>query len=322
MSSCGEDFRGPIIMRMRGSSANRCARRKDCRIVPKTALLANRDCILPLRYSARNLIFIALSLLAAAQYVFCQATSASANGTVKDQVGAFVPNVSVVFTNINTGVGHATTTGPSGVYFLEDIPPGSYSAQAMKGGFAVEVRRGLTLQVNETVSINFTLSVASHEETVTVASNVSVVDSTTSELGTAITTDFVSNLPLNGRNFTQLLALTPGVSPVSVAQNSTGGAGFGGLAIGEFSFPAVNGQRNRSNMFLLDGGNDLAFLGNYNYAPIIDDIQEFKIQSDNDLAEFGGVSGGIVNVATKAGTTPFHGSAWEFLRNEDLDARD
>jgi hypothetical protein len=131
----------------------------------------------------------------------------------------------------------------------------------------------------------------------------------------------VSNLPLNGRHFTQLLDLTPGVSPVSVGQNSTGGAGFGGLAIGAFSFPAVNGQRNRSNMFLLDGANDLAFLGNYNYAPIIDDIQEFKIQSNNDLAEFGGVTGGIVNVLTKTGTNVYHGAAWEFFRNEQLDAR-
>jgi len=154
-----------------------------------------------------------------------------------------------------------------------------------------------------------------------VASKLSLVDSTTSELGTVIATGFVANLPLNGRNFTQLVELTPGLSPVSVSQNSSGGNGFGGLPIGSFIFPAVNGQRNRSNMFLLDGANDLAFLGNYNYAPIIDDIQEFKIQSNNDLAEFGGVSGGIVNVLTKAGTNAFHGAVWEFLRNEQLDAR-
>ena len=91
--------------------------------------------------------------------------------------------------------------------------------------------------------------------------------------------------------------------------------------MGTFTFPAVNGQRNRSNMFLLDGVNDLAFLGNYNYSPVIDDIEEFKVQSHNDLAEFGGVAGGIINVVTKAGTNNFHGSAWEFLRNEQMDAR-
>jgi outer membrane receptor for ferrienterochelin and colicin len=132
----------------------------------------------------------------------------------------------------------------------------------------------------------------------------------------------VNDLPLDGRNFTQLLTLTPGVSPISVAQNAAGGSGWGGLAVGTFTFPAVDGQRNRSNMFLLDGVNDLAsFLGNYNYAPIVDDIQEFKVQSHNDLAEFGAVAGGIINVVTKSGTNVFHGSAWEFLRNEQLDAR-
>ncbi|MGB8112532.1 MAG: hypothetical protein WCF22_02090, partial [Candidatus Sulfotelmatobacter sp.] len=141
-------------------------------------------------------------------------------------------------------------------------------------------------------------------------------------MGAVITTKPVNDLPLNGRNFTQLLTLTPGVSPISVAQNSEGGSGWGGLAVGSFTFPAVNGQRNRSNMFLLDGSNDLAFLGTYNYAPIIDDIGEFKVQSHNDLAEFGGVAGGIVNVVTKSGTNTFHGSAWEFLRNEQMDARD
>jgi hypothetical protein len=111
------------------------------------------------------------------------------------------------------------------------------------------------------------------------------------------------------------------VSPVSVAQNANGGGGTQGNAIGTFTFPSVNGQRKRSNMFVMDGANDLAFLGNYNYAPIVDDIQEFKVQSHSDLAEFGGVTGGIINVATRSGTNAYHGSAWEFLRNEQLDAR-
>lgn len=252
---------------------------------------------------------------------FSQSTSASVNGTVRDQSGAVITGAKVVLANVDTGVLHTATTGWAGVYSLGDIPPGDYSAQTSKDGFGTEEKTGLILQVNQTATLDFTLTVGLHKETVTVASHLSVVDSTTSELGTVITPAFVANLPLNGRNFTQLLELTPGVSPVSVAQNSTGGAGFGGLAIGTFSFPAVNGQRNRSNMFLLDGANDLAFLGNYNYAPIIDDIQEFKIQSNNDLAEFGGVAGGIVNVLTKAGTNAFHGTAWEFLRNEQLDAR-
>jgi len=264
---------------------------------------------------------LSLWIVALPRYGLAQATSASVNGTVRDQSGAVISGVQIVLANVDTGVQHTGATGSAGVYSLADLPPGNYSAQASKDGFATEKKTGIVLQVNQTATLDFTLTVGLQKETVTVASKLSLVDSTTSELGTVITTGFVGNLPLNGRNFTQLVELTPGLSPVSVAQNSTGGNGFGGLPIGSFIFPAVNGQRNRSNMFLLDGANDLAFLGNYNYAPIIDDIQEFKIQSNNDLAEFGGVAGGIVNVLTKAGNNSFHGAAWEFLRNEQLDAR-
>jgi hypothetical protein len=110
------------------------------------------------------------------------------------------------------------------------------------------------------------------------------------------------------------------VSRISVGQN--GSAGFAGQPLGTFTFPSVNGQRNRSNMLLLDGVNDLgSFIRNYNYQPIADDIQEFKVQSHNDLAEFGQVTGGIINVTTKADTNTLHGSLWECLRNSVFDAR-
>jgi outer membrane receptor protein involved in Fe transport len=253
---------------------------------------------------------------------FGQSASAAVNGTVRDDTGAVITEARIVLRNSATGVEHTSRTGSAGVYSLTDIQPGNYIARAMKNGFATTDVVGVVLQVNQTATLDFTMRVGSFKETVTVAANLSAVDSTTSELGTVIATTPVNDLPLNGRNFTQLLSLTSGISPISVAQNAAGGGGWGGLAIGAFTFPSVNGQRNRSNMFLLDGSNDLAFLGNYNYAPIIDDIQEFKIQSNNDLAEFGGVAGGIINVVSKAGSNAFHGSAWEFLRNEDLDARD
>ena len=194
-----------------------------------------------------------LCLVAATQQGLCQSTFASVNGTVRDQNGAVISGAKIALVNIDSGVQHIAATGSAGVYSIGDIPPGNYSARAPKDCFTTEEKTGLTLQVNQTATPDFRMMVGSHEETVAVASNLSAVDSTTSALGTVITTLLVTNLPLNGRNFTQLLALTPGVSPVSVAQNSTGGAGFGGHAIGEFSFPAVNGQRNRSNMFLLGG---------------------------------------------------------------------
>jgi len=275
--------------------------------------------------SIRHLLCMILLLIwevMAARCSYAQSASAAINGTITDQSGAQISDAQIVLRNVGTGIQRITTSGSAGTYAITDVVPGNYSLQAVKPGFATGEKTGILLQVNQTATLDFRLTVGSSQQTLTVIANVSAVDSSTSELGAVMTTKPVNDLPLNGRNFTQLLTLTPGVSPISVAQNSAGGSGWGGLAVGTFTFPAVNGQRNRSNMFLLDGINDLAFLGNYNYSPIIDDIQEFKVQSHNDLAEFGGVAGGIINVVTKAGTNTFHGSAWEFLRNEQMDARD
>jgi len=130
----------------------------------------------------------------------------------------------------------------------------------------------------------------------------------------------VVDLPLNGRNFTQLLSLSPGVAPVSVSQNS---GGFGNVASGTtFVFPSINGQTNRSNFFMTDGlNNQGAFQSTYAVPPIIDAMSEFKVNAHNDQAEFGGALGGIINVVTKSGTNQLHGSLWEFVRNDAFNAR-
>ena len=149
-----------------------------------------------------------------------------------------------------------------------------------------------------------------------------VLDTTTANLGTVIAERQVNDLPLNGRNFTQLLQLTPGVAPVNNGQSN--GGGFAGppiAVVATSDFPAVNGQGNRSNFFLTDGLNNYwSILSTYAVPPIIDAIQEFKIVSHADGAEYGGVLGGVVNVVTKTGTNDLHGSAWEFARNAIFDA--
>ena len=253
---------------------------------------------------------------------FAQQASANINGTVTDSSGAIIPAATVTLTNLDTAVPRDTLTNEAGNYGFVDVLPGNYSLKISKQGFSTVTQTRFTMYVNQTATYNFTLAVGSTQQQITVEASAVQVQASTAELGTVINTQAVNELPLNGRNFTQLLTLTPGASPVSVAQNSGGGGGFAGSAIGSFSFPALNGQRNRSNMFLLDGANDLgSFIGNYNYSPIVDTVQEFKVQSHNDEAEFGQAVGGIVNVVTKSGTNTFHGSLWEFVRNSAFDAR-
>jgi outer membrane receptor protein involved in Fe transport len=254
--------------------------------------------------------------------VLAQQSSASINGTVTDPSGAAVADAQITLANTETGVSRSTVSNSTGSYVFVDVNPGRYSIKVTKEGFATLTQPDFTVYVNQTATFDFHLTVGSTQQSVTVEAAAVAVQASTSELGTVINEQAVNQLPLNGRNFTQLLTLTPGASPVSVAQNSGGGGSFAGNAIGTFAFPALNGQRNRSNMFLLDGINNLgSFIGNYNFEPIVDTVQEFKVQSHNDEAEFGQAVGGIVNVVTKSGTNSFHGSLWEFLRNEKLDAR-
>jgi outer membrane receptor protein involved in Fe transport len=251
-----------------------------------------------------------------------QQSSAAINGNIKDASGAVVEGATITLTDVQTGVSRNTVSNGSGDYVFIDILPGSYEIRVSKPGFNTITQQHVTLSVNQTATYDYNLTIGSTQQAITVEASPVAIEASTSELGTVINEEAVRDLPLNGRNFTQLLTLTPGASPVSVAQNSGGGGGFAGNAVGSFSFPALNGQRNRSNMFLMDGVVDLgSFIGNYNVQPIVDAVQEFKVQSHNDLSEFGQAPGGIVNVATKAGTNSLHGDVWEFVRNDVFDAR-
>jgi outer membrane receptor protein involved in Fe transport len=268
------------------------------------------------------LLSSALLLVSFPAYLGAQQASASINGTITDSSGAVIAGARITLASINTGVSRTTVTNNTGNYGFVDVLPAAYTIKVAKEGFNTLTQPQFTVYVNQTATLDYKLTVGSAQQSITVEAAALAVESSTAELGTVINEQAVNDLPLNGRNFTQLLTLTPGASPVSVGQNSGGGGGFAGNAIGSYSFPALNGQRNRSNMFLLDGINDLgSFIGNYNFEPIVDTVQEFKVQSHNDEAEFGQAVGGIVNVVSKGGTNAFHGSLWEFLRNSDLDAR-
>ena len=260
--------------------------------------------------------------------LYGQAASASLSGYVTDQNNAAVPDVIVRITNLDTQIATTARTGAAGLYVFPSLQPGSYEIKVSKEGFRDTVVPHLSLGVQENISRDFVLTIGSATQTVTVNADpaAALVQSTSSELGTVVGEKQIQELPLNGRNFTELLSLTPGAIPVSTSQSA--GIGVNDLAnlappSAEIAQPTIGGQFNRSNLYMLDGVvNTELNTSAYIIPPIVDSMQEFKVQSHEDKAEYGGVLGGIVDVVTRGGTNRIHASAWEFVRNNVFDARD
>ncbi|MBS1821734.1 MAG: TonB-dependent receptor [Acidobacteria bacterium] len=281
---------------------------------------------IPRRRISIYLAFVIALLLAVVagptQAAWGQASSSSVNGVVTDQVGAVVSGAKVTLKNTGTNVVRETVTNASGAYVFTSVPPAGYTLIFTAPTFQTQTVAAFDVAVAQAVTINATLRTGSVSESVTVEAAGTQVESSTAQLGTVIDEKAVNNLPLNGRNFTQLLTLTPGVTPISTGQNSSASnTAVTAASTTAYSFPSINGAGNRSTIYLVDGMNDnQAWYNTYAVPPIVDTIQEFKINSHND-ALYGGSLGGVVNVATKSGTNNFHGSAWEFLRNNSFDAK-
>jgi hypothetical protein len=261
---------------------------------------------------------LALIGLLLSPMVHAQQSTGSINGSVRDPTGAVIPQAAITLTNTATSVVRTNASNESGVYVFSNVQPGIYSLAASKGGFQKVVENGIVVQVNQTLKLDFNLPVGTESQTITVAANSAQLEASTAELGTVISQKPISDLPLNGRQFTELLMLTPGASRANTAQNATGGqsTALAGGSLGNVYFPAMHGQSNRSNYFMLDGINDNEdVFSSFAVAPTADDIQEFKVQSHNDQAQYGGVTGGIINVVTKSGSNDLHGEGWEFNRN-------
>src|SRR5271155_5917734 len=281
-----------------------------------------------LRYSlgivARACLWLSVFCIAGAG--FAQLSTASLSGTTRDSSGAVVTNATVVLRSVDTSVERASVTNSAGEYAFLNIAPGRYTLEAKATGFSVQQIPEFLLTVGQSATMNFTLVVGTQTQVVTVEAGAQQLDLQGADLGAVIATKQVNEIPLNGRNFTQLLQLTPGVAPIMTGQAAgmQNSGGFGApVTIGaDYAFTAVNGQTNRSNMYLMDGLNDYGTIeSTYAIPPIIDAIQEFKVVSHTDNAEFGSVLGGTVNVVTKSGTNNLHGSAWEYVRNNIFDAR-
>jgi Carboxypeptidase regulatory-like domain len=252
---------------------------------------------------------------------FGQSSSSAVNGVVSDPVKDVVAGAKVVLRNADTNVERITVSNAAGDYFFSSVPPARYTLTFSAPSFQTETIKAFEVAVAQAVTINATLKIGDVNQSITVEAAGTQVESSTAQLGTVISEKAVNDLPLDGRNFTQLLTLTPGVTPISTGQNSSASnTAVVASSTTNYAFPSINGAGNRSTIYLVDGMNDnQAWYNTYAVPPIIDTVQEFKINSHND-SQYGGSLGGVVNIVTKSGTNSYHGSAWEFIRNNGFDA--
>ncbi len=256
-----------------------------------------------------------------------QSESASLSGFVTDSTGAVIVGSQVQVVNVQTNVSNQTKTNSAGLYLFPNLRPGEYRLSVSSSGFKQAIRQGLILHVQDTISQNFKLEVGSATETVSVVADQIGIDTADGTVSTIVDRQFVQGLPLNGRSFQTLLLLTPGavVVPTNYALQ------------GQFSF---NGQRADSNYFTVDGVSanngvagglglqqsgggsmpGLTALGGTQSMVSADAVQEFRVQTSTFAPEFGRTPGGQVNIATRSGSNQWHGTAFEYLRNDVLDA--
>jgi outer membrane receptor protein involved in Fe transport len=264
-----------------------------------------------------------LALLALPNLVYGQGANATLLGTVTDVSGASVPNASVQVTNVATGVRQAVTTDSQGRYTVVDLIPGNYEVQVSAMGFQTVLRSGITLIVGSQSVVDIALSPGQQQQTVTVQAEASQVDVVSSTLSSVVEQKQIADLPLNGRNFTDLIALAPGITTGNgVGAPATGSNLLYGL---EANF-SVSGARSEGQAYLLDDVDIQGFWAHGAGSGVlgttlgIEAIAEFSVLTNTYSAQFGG-NGAVVNTASKSGTNSYHGSLYEFFRNSDLDAR-
>lgn len=239
-----------------------------------------------------------------------QVPTAVLTGVVKDSSGAVVPNCKVAAINVGTSLSREAVTDESGTYRIAPLNPGVYRVEAEAGGFKKSTMNNVVLEVGSQVRADVELQVGEVSQAIEIESRAALVNTENNQIGGVINQSRVVSLPLNGRNFMELTTLTAGM-----------GEGTGSAAIVNKRAPTAAGMPHQDNNYQLDGAdNKEAFFNSWNLGPSVDAIQEFSIQVGQYSAEFGGV-GSVINVVTKSGTNQLHGTLWEFLRNDNLDAR-
>ena len=245
-----------------------------------------------------------------------QEITGSIRGAILDPSGATISGASVTATQIETGLQRKTTSDSDGTYVILALPVGHYRVEAEASGFQTLSRDRITLDVNQNANVSFRLVVGGESYKVEVNSDASLIESTATSLGKTVQEREILDLPLNGRNFTQLGVLQAGVVPITPGLAAAGGSLREGQAY------SVNGQRPESNNFLIDGADNFNGVdGGFVLKPPVDAIAEFRILTHTSNAEFGHSTGSTTNIITRSGTNSLHGALWEFVRNDAFDAK-
>jgi hypothetical protein len=269
---------------------------------------------------------LAFILGPAMTYSAFASTGGSIAGTVADPSGGVMPDVTVTVRNTDTGIAQRIITNSEGFYAFPTLPEGRYELQMEHSGFQPYRGGGVLVTSNAALRIDVQLLLEAHDEAVTVSESATHLETTNTQIGELIAAQQVASVPINGRSYTDLLALQPGVIPASSQQPNavvmagcTSAPPSGDLNPGNLS---VSGQRETANGFTVNGS---VVQEDFNMGaavvPNLDSIREFRVLTNNFNPEYGNFSGGQVFVTTKSGTNEFHGSAFDFLRNTDLDAR-
>ena len=276
-----------------------------------------------MKLRSSQLTHLALSLLVSifiTQVGLAQQDRGSIVGTILDSSGAAIPNASLVVQNQETGGRRELTTDANGLFVAPELPIGVYRVTASFQGFKTKVQEGISVRVSDRVRLELTLDPGEARETVTVDSEAPLVDTASNTLGGTLTKTDVQTLPLNGRDPNYLLALVPGVNlRGNMFQQSMNGLNTGGQSVGLVTFlmDGVDASRVDAQTITITYGRSQNRIARVN----AEGIEEFKIYENSFSAEFGGSAGAAVNIITRSGTNRLHGSAFEFFRNEKLDAR-
>jgi hypothetical protein len=244
--------------------------------------------------------------------LFGQGTTGTITGSVSDPSGAVIPGATVTIINEKTGVDYHLTTNSAGVYYITSLLPSTYTVRVESKGFKTYVNRGIELTTDQTLRVDVHLELGSEMQTVTVEAAAPLVNTEEGRLSALVTASQIQNMPLNGRNIYALMQLVPGaVDSTAVDYEITNG----GITTN------VNGGRSNFNGFLLDGVSNKGLSGGSNSQPSPDFVQEFRIMTNDFSAQYGSAGASVTDVSTKSGTNAFHGAAWEYLRNDALNAR-